>query len=141
MEGNKKLRLKEAAELSGYHSDYLGHLIRSKKLKGEKIGKSWFVIESDVRDLLRQKRREIEEELPLIKEEIEEEIAAAGNLFWPKAALAFSLISLLILSLIASLILSDILPSAANFSFGDSGNQEFQYSESEKIISSAIFGN
>lgn len=141
MEGNKKLRLKEAAELSGYHSDYLGYLVRSKKLKGEKIGKSWFVAEADLRRLLRLKRKEIEEELPLIKEEIRQEIAAAGNMLWPKAALALSLISLLLISLAVSLILSDIIPSSAGFSFADKKNQEFQYSEAEKMISSSVFGN
>jgi hypothetical protein len=43
------ISLKEAGRISGYHPDYIGALIRSGKVKGKKIGKTWMVSESDVR--------------------------------------------------------------------------------------------
>jgi hypothetical protein len=43
------ISLKEAGRISGYHPDYIGALIRSNKVKGKKIGKTWMVSESDVR--------------------------------------------------------------------------------------------
>ncbi len=36
-----KLTLKEASQITGYHTDYLSYLIRAGKLEGEKIGRSW----------------------------------------------------------------------------------------------------
>jgi len=43
----KFLSLKEASKISGYHQDYLGFLLRTKKLKGKKINdKIWLVEES-----------------------------------------------------------------------------------------------
>ena len=41
----KLISLKEAAKISGYHSDYLSFLIREKKLFGERIGRSWCTTE------------------------------------------------------------------------------------------------
>ena|GEM_PF-1664351 len=37
------ITLKEAANLSGYHQDYLGQLIRSGKISGRRVGKEWLV--------------------------------------------------------------------------------------------------
>jgi len=48
----KIISLKEAAENSGYHPDYLGSLIRSGKLEGKKIGRNWFTTEKAVNDFL-----------------------------------------------------------------------------------------
>ena len=43
----KFLSLKEASKISGYHQDYLGFLLRTKKLKGRKINnKIWLLEES-----------------------------------------------------------------------------------------------
>ena len=33
-----------AAKEYGYHPDYIGQLIRSRKLKGQKVGRSWYVL-------------------------------------------------------------------------------------------------
>ena len=41
----KFISLDEAAKISGYTSDYLGYLIRKKKLGGKKIGRNWFTTE------------------------------------------------------------------------------------------------
>ncbi|PIZ88780.1 MAG: hypothetical protein COX90_02830, partial [Candidatus Nealsonbacteria bacterium CG_4_10_14_0_2_um_filter_38_17] len=50
----KYLTLKEAAKFSGYSSDYVGYLIRSKKIAGKKIysGISWLVNEEILRQYL-----------------------------------------------------------------------------------------
>lgn len=47
---NKKLiDLKQAASLSGYNPDYISFLIRSGKLKGQRIGRSWFTTAKDLK--------------------------------------------------------------------------------------------
>ncbi len=43
------ITLKQAAQISGYHSDYIGALIRSGKVKGKKVGRNWFVSEREVK--------------------------------------------------------------------------------------------
>lgn len=48
MEGNNKIKLKEAAIFCGCRPDYLAKLIRSGKLKGKKIGNAWFVNKDDL---------------------------------------------------------------------------------------------
>lgn len=50
----KRITLKEAAEMSGYTPDYLGQLIRKGKLPGEQIyaNVAWVTTESAVRDYL-----------------------------------------------------------------------------------------
>lgn len=39
---NEYISLKEASKISGYNPDYLGCLIRSKKLGGVMVGRDWF---------------------------------------------------------------------------------------------------
>ncbi|HEY9586139.1 MAG TPA: hypothetical protein VJJ27_00670, partial [Candidatus Paceibacterota bacterium] len=41
--GREYFSLNHASSLCGYHRDYLGQLIRTGKLTGEKIGSSWFL--------------------------------------------------------------------------------------------------
>lgn len=48
----KIISLKEAAENSGYHPDYLGSLIRNGKLEGKKIGRNWFTTEKAVKEFI-----------------------------------------------------------------------------------------
>ncbi|MDP3785062.1 MAG: hypothetical protein Q8R12_03230, partial [bacterium] len=43
LDGKIFLSLKKAGEVSGYHSDYLGRLARSGKLKSRKVGIQWFI--------------------------------------------------------------------------------------------------
>ena len=45
---NTFISLKEAAAISGYHSDYIGSLVRSGKINGKKEGKNWYVSKDDV---------------------------------------------------------------------------------------------
>ena len=52
----KLISLKKAAEISGYTQDYLGSLIREKKLKGKRIGRNWFTTEEALRRYLSTKK-------------------------------------------------------------------------------------
>lgn len=45
------ISLKKASEISGYHYDYLGQLIRKGKIEGKRIGRNWFVPENEVKKL------------------------------------------------------------------------------------------
>ncbi len=46
------ISLKEAASLSGYHSDYISFLIREGKIRGEKIGRNWFTTRDEIKKYL-----------------------------------------------------------------------------------------
>jgi hypothetical protein len=41
--GKRYISTRRAAKEYGYHSDYIGQLIRGKKLLGRKVGRSWYV--------------------------------------------------------------------------------------------------
>lgn len=49
------ISLREAANISGYHQDYLSFLIRKNKLHGEKIGRAWCVKEDELKKFLSEK--------------------------------------------------------------------------------------
>jgi len=51
--------LKEAARISGYTPDYIGYLIRRKKIFGKKTysGSKWFVLKKDLIEYLLEKRK------------------------------------------------------------------------------------
>ena len=49
---NEVISLREASEISGYHSDYLSFLIRSGKLKGQKVGRAWILDKNDFNQFL-----------------------------------------------------------------------------------------
>ncbi len=50
------ISLSEASKISGYNQDYLGSLIRSGKLKGEKIGRNWVTTNEDVEKFLKKSK-------------------------------------------------------------------------------------
>jgi hypothetical protein len=41
--GKRYISARRAGKEYGYHSDYIGQLVRSKKLLGQKVGRSWYV--------------------------------------------------------------------------------------------------
>ena len=41
--GRRYLSSLRAAKEHGYHSDYIGQLIRANKVKGQKVGRAWYV--------------------------------------------------------------------------------------------------
>ncbi len=43
LEGKKFVSSKEASELSGYSRDYIGQLVRDKRIDATMVGRSWFV--------------------------------------------------------------------------------------------------
>ncbi|HAG27514.1 TPA: hypothetical protein DCG61_01895 [Patescibacteria group bacterium] len=47
-----RISLSQAAELSGYHQDYLGQLCRLGKIKAAKIGRNWYTTQSELQNLL-----------------------------------------------------------------------------------------
>ena len=52
----KLISLKKAAEISGYTQDYLGSLVREKKIKGERIGRDWFTTEEALKRYISTKK-------------------------------------------------------------------------------------
>lgn len=48
-----RISLSQAAEISGYHQDYLGQLCRLGKIKASKIGRNWYTTKSELESLLR----------------------------------------------------------------------------------------
>lgn len=48
----KAISLHQAANISGYHQDYLSLLIRKKEIKGEKLGGNWFTTEEEVKNYI-----------------------------------------------------------------------------------------
>lgn len=46
----KKISLREASAITGYHPDYLSSLIRSKQLEGQKIGRNWYTTKEALKD-------------------------------------------------------------------------------------------
>jgi hypothetical protein len=47
-DGQKYISAKVAAQNFGYTSDYVGQLCRSKKVTSRLVGRSWYVLESDL---------------------------------------------------------------------------------------------
>jgi hypothetical protein len=58
--GDDKTRLislPEAAELYGFHSEYLSQLARKGRLKARKIGKMWVTTPLDVEEFINSRQR------------------------------------------------------------------------------------
>ncbi len=50
------ISLKKASQISGYSPDYLGYLIRKKKLGGKRVGRDWFTTEKALTAYLSSKK-------------------------------------------------------------------------------------
>ncbi|XKT74472.1 MAG: helix-turn-helix domain-containing protein [Patescibacteria group bacterium UBA2163] len=48
--GQAYISSKRAAEISGYTQDYVGQLARDRKISATRIGRSWYIDESDLRE-------------------------------------------------------------------------------------------
>ena len=46
--GKRYISTKRAAREHGYHSDYMGQLIRGKKVAGQKVGRAWYIDEESL---------------------------------------------------------------------------------------------
>lgn len=46
--GKRYISTRRAAREHGYHSDYMGQLIRGKKVVGQKVGRAWYIEESSL---------------------------------------------------------------------------------------------
>ena len=49
-DGKKFISAKQAAEIFGYTSDYVGQLCRAKKIDARLVSRSWYVYEKDILD-------------------------------------------------------------------------------------------
>jgi hypothetical protein len=50
LKGKKYISARRAADLTGYASDYIGQLCRGKKISSSLVGRSWYVLESEILD-------------------------------------------------------------------------------------------
>src|SRR3989338_1556324 len=48
LDGKKYISAKNAADLVGYTSDYVGQLCRGKQIEGRRMGRNWYVLERDI---------------------------------------------------------------------------------------------
>lgn len=46
--GKRYISTRRAAREHGYHSDYMGQLVRGKKVLGQKVGRSWYIEEGSL---------------------------------------------------------------------------------------------
>lgn len=46
--GKRYISTRRAAREHGYHSDYMGQLIRGKKVAGQKVGRAWYIEEQSL---------------------------------------------------------------------------------------------
>lgn len=46
--GKRYISTRRAAREHGYHSDYMGQLIRGKKVAGQKVGRAWYIDEQSL---------------------------------------------------------------------------------------------
>ena len=53
---SRLISLPEAAELYGFHPDYLGQLARRGRLSAHKIGKMWVTTANDVETYIRSRK-------------------------------------------------------------------------------------
>jgi hypothetical protein len=51
------ISLPEAAELYGFHSEYLSQLARKGRLKARKIGKMWVTTPLEMEDFIRSRQK------------------------------------------------------------------------------------
>lgn len=49
LSGKKHISARRAAKENGYASDYIGQLIRAGKLRGQKVGRAWYVDDDSLR--------------------------------------------------------------------------------------------
>lgn len=47
--GKRYISTRRAAREHGYHSDYMGQLIRGKKVAGQKVGRAWYIEEDSLK--------------------------------------------------------------------------------------------
>ncbi len=54
---NRLISLSEAAELYGFHPNYLNQLVRRGRLKAQKVGKFWLTTPADVETYLESRQK------------------------------------------------------------------------------------
>jgi hypothetical protein len=73
--GKRYISTRRAAKEYKYHSDYIGQLIRGKKLLGRKVGRSWYVELDSIVQFFGKEGVSIPQ-APLVAREVKQEVAA-----------------------------------------------------------------
>lgn len=58
--GKRYISSRRAAKENHYHTDYIGQLIRAKKIIGSKVGRAWYVEEESLKAYLNQEAPKVE---------------------------------------------------------------------------------
>ena len=140
MEGNKKINLKEAAEICGYDSKYLSRLIRSGKIKGEKIGKSWFIKEGQLNSIFPKKKVADSELEDFNQKEVVNNYGVSAISIINQSQLVLSAIVLLLtFSFIFSILLT--LGVFSNASRSTTKDSNYVPTGQEEFLRHSIFGD
>lgn len=95
MEQKTYITLKEAEKLTPYDSNYLGLLVRKKRLKAIKKDGKWMVTKEDVLEYLERVSDKAEVQHEVIEEKITEK-EKANKLTWRYVAILIFLVGLLV---------------------------------------------
>jgi len=74
--GKRYISAGRAAKENRYHSDYIGQLLRANKVRGQKVGRAWYVDEESLQLYLRNEpapspeAAEAKEALPVVEEKL-----------------------------------------------------------------------
>lgn len=68
--GKRYISSRRAAKEHGYHSDYIGQLIRGGKVVGQKVGRSWYVEEASLLAYFNEEKTTTTKQAPKEKKEV-----------------------------------------------------------------------
>ncbi len=82
--GKRYISTRRAGKEHKYHSDYIGQLIRGGKVKGQKVGRSWYVDEASLASYLGKEASKAEVNVPLetppmVQKKVMKESAPEGH--------------------------------------------------------------
>ena len=67
---------REASELSGYHSDYLGRLCREGEISGSRVGRSWVIDRASLLQFVAEQEQQKKINAELLSKKREDEYKA-----------------------------------------------------------------
>lgn len=73
--GKRYISTRRAAREHGYHSDYMGQLVRSKKVAGQKVGRSWYIEEESLKVYLGKAPAPVQKSVEPASEPVVEPVA------------------------------------------------------------------
>lgn len=72
--GKRYISTRRAAREHGYHSDYMGQLIRGKKVEGQKVGRAWYIDEASLAIYLGKATQPEQQVPPAQPERLEQQV-------------------------------------------------------------------